>query len=176
MQAAGGTAHAIALLGGIRSLRGVHNAQNAACASAAALASGLDERAIQRGLWSFPGSRPSHGRDRSQGQCSVCQQLQGDQRRLHGTGAGLLSRTCSGLPAARRRTGGIASLARFFPRIRKAYLIGEAAPDVRGDTRRASCERGRRAARSCRDAGGEGCGSLRPDGCGRAAVAGLCVV
>ena len=27
------------------------------------------------------------------------------------------------------KTGGIASLAGFFPRIRKAYLIGEAAPD-----------------------------------------------
>src|SRR5262249_51948806 len=29
----------------------------------------------------------------------------------------------------RAKTGGITSLAGFFPRIRKAYLIGEAAPD-----------------------------------------------
>src|SRR6266849_6717169 len=36
MQAAGGTARPLALLGGIGSLRGVHNAQNAACATAAA--------------------------------------------------------------------------------------------------------------------------------------------
>ncbi len=41
--------------GGIGSLRGLHNAQNAACAAAAALALGLDPAAIQAGLRSFPG-------------------------------------------------------------------------------------------------------------------------
>src|SRR5262249_10570360 len=41
MQAAGGAAHALVQLGGIGSLRGVHNAQNAACAAGAALALGL---------------------------------------------------------------------------------------------------------------------------------------
>ena len=45
----------IALLGGIGSLRGVHNAQNAACASGAALALGLSIEQIQKGLRSFPG-------------------------------------------------------------------------------------------------------------------------
>ena len=48
MEAAGGKAHGLALLGKINSLRGIHNAQNAACAAAAALASGHDGRAIQR--------------------------------------------------------------------------------------------------------------------------------
>ncbi len=42
-------------LGGIGSLRGRHNAQNAACAAAAALALGLEPAAIQAGLRSFPG-------------------------------------------------------------------------------------------------------------------------
>ena len=51
----GGSATEIALLGGIGSLRGVHNAQNAACASAAALALGLSVEQIQNGLRSFPG-------------------------------------------------------------------------------------------------------------------------
>src|SRR6185295_7318150 len=55
MQAAGGTARAIAHLGGIGSLRGVHNAQNAACAAGAALAHGLSVQQIQEGLRSFPG-------------------------------------------------------------------------------------------------------------------------
>ena len=53
--AGGGSAKPVALLGGIGSLRGAHNAQNAACATAAALAVGLDPKAIQQGLWSFPG-------------------------------------------------------------------------------------------------------------------------
>ena len=34
------------------------------------------------------------------------------------------------------KTGGITSLAEFFPRIRKAYLIGEAAAGFRRDARR----------------------------------------
>src|SRR5262245_35991189 len=44
MRASGGTAKPIALLGGIGSLRGVHNAQNAACAAGAALAVGLEPK------------------------------------------------------------------------------------------------------------------------------------
>src|SRR5262249_6222328 len=55
MQSAGGTARPIAHLGGIGSLRGIHNAQNAACATAAALALGLTAAQIQSGLRSFPG-------------------------------------------------------------------------------------------------------------------------
>ncbi|MGC2124962.1 MAG: UDP-N-acetylmuramoyl-L-alanine--D-glutamate ligase, partial [Xanthobacteraceae bacterium] len=50
-----GSDETIAELGGIGSLRGLHNAQNAACASAAALALGLQPPAIQAGLRSFPG-------------------------------------------------------------------------------------------------------------------------
>ena len=55
MQAAAGGTRAIADIGGIGSLRGVHNAQNAACATGAALALGLSADAIQQGLRSFPG-------------------------------------------------------------------------------------------------------------------------
>src|SRR5208282_34870 len=45
----------VAELADIGSLRGLHNAQNAACATAAALALGLEPAAIQAGLRSFPG-------------------------------------------------------------------------------------------------------------------------
>src|SRR5262245_25209492 len=55
MRSAGGAGRAIAHLGGIGSLRGVHNAQNAACATAAAFALGLTQVQIQDGLRSFPG-------------------------------------------------------------------------------------------------------------------------
>ena len=41
MRATGGTARAIVQIGGIGSLRGAHNAQNAACGTAAALALSL---------------------------------------------------------------------------------------------------------------------------------------
>ena len=46
----------IAELSGIGSLRGLHNAQNAACAAAAALALGLSRRRSRRGCARFPGS------------------------------------------------------------------------------------------------------------------------
>src|SRR5207342_643978 len=55
MQAGGGSARPVARIGNIGSLRGVHNAQNAACAAGAALALGLSFDAIQQGLESFPG-------------------------------------------------------------------------------------------------------------------------
>src|SRR5690348_13318749 len=55
MQAQDGKAVPVADLAGIGTLRGAHNAQNAACAIAACLALGLDRAAIQKGLASFPG-------------------------------------------------------------------------------------------------------------------------
>src|SRR4051794_33590711 len=55
MRASGGGARAIAQLGQIGSLRGTHNAQNAACASGAALALGVPSAVIQQGLRTFPG-------------------------------------------------------------------------------------------------------------------------
>jgi len=55
MLASGGNDREIAQIGRIGSLRGMHNAQNAACATAAALALGLDGAAIRNGLQTFPG-------------------------------------------------------------------------------------------------------------------------
>jgi UDP-N-acetylmuramoylalanine--D-glutamate ligase len=55
MRASGGSAQAIAGLGQIGSLRGTHNAQNAACAGGAALALGVTPAVIQQGLRTFPG-------------------------------------------------------------------------------------------------------------------------
>ena len=55
LRASGGARTEIAKIGGIGSLRGLHNAQNAACASACALTSGLSTDVLQNGLRSFPG-------------------------------------------------------------------------------------------------------------------------
>src|SRR5207237_4890568 len=55
VRASGGARSEIAKLGGIGSLRGLHNAQNAACASACALAMGISTELLQNSLRSFPG-------------------------------------------------------------------------------------------------------------------------
>jgi UDP-N-acetylmuramoylalanine--D-glutamate ligase len=128
MRAAGGSAKPIALLGGIGSLRGVHNAQNAACAAGAALALGLDPKAIQQGLWSFPGL--AHRMEEIGRKDNV---LFVNDSKATNADAAARALACFTdifwIAGGKPKTGGITSLAEFFPRIRKAYLIGEAAPD-----------------------------------------------
>ena len=126
MRAKGAEASPIAELGGIGSLRGLHNAQNAACATAAALALGLDPPAIQAGLRSFPGL--PHRMEEVGRRGAVL--FVNDSKATNADSAAQALACFSdifwiagGLP----KTGGIESLRSFFPRIRKAYLIGEAA-------------------------------------------------
>ena len=163
-------------LAGIGSLRGAHNAQNAACAIAACLALGLDLAAIQKGLASFPGLAHRMQQVGAQGQGAVRQRLESDQCRQRRQGAGELYAIFSGSPAASRRPAASTSLAEFFPRIAKAYLIGEAAADFASDARRQGARRDQR------DAGGGGrrrrarCRGLGRQGAGGAAVAGLRLV
>ena len=128
MRAAGGSAHAIAHLGGIGSLRGVHNAQNAACATAAALALKLSTRTIEQGLVSFPGLAHRMEQVGRLGRVLFVNDSKA-------TNADSTAQALACFPAVfwivggKPKTGGIAPLAGFFPRVRKAYLIGEAAPD-----------------------------------------------
>jgi UDP-N-acetylmuramoylalanine--D-glutamate ligase len=128
MRAAGGSARAIAHLGGIGSLRGVHNAQNAACATAAALALDLTPRTIEQGLVSFPGLAHRMEQVGRQGRVLFVNDSKA-------TNADSAAQALACFPAifwivgGKPKTGGIAPLAGFFPRVRKAYLIGEAAPD-----------------------------------------------
>ena len=128
MLAAGGTARSIAKLGGIGSLRGLHNAQNAACASAAALALGLDAAAIQSGLRSFPGLAHRMEQVGRKGQVLFVN----DSKATNADSAAQALACFDDIfwiAGGKPKTGGIVSLADFFPRIRKAYLIGEAAAD-----------------------------------------------
>src|ERR1700749_2884610 len=55
LRASGGARSEIARIGGIGSLRGLHNAQNAACAAATAIALGVGLDVLQKALRSFPG-------------------------------------------------------------------------------------------------------------------------
>jgi UDP-N-acetylmuramoylalanine--D-glutamate ligase len=128
MRAADGAASAIAKIGGIGSLRGVHNAQNAACAAGAALALGLSAQAIQQGLASFPGL--AHRMEEVGRKARVL--FVNDSKATNADSAAQALACFSDIfwiAGGRAKTGGIASLASFFPRIRRAYLIGEAATD-----------------------------------------------
>ena len=74
------------------------------------------------------------------------------------------------------KTGGISTLTGFFPRIRKAYLIGEAAADFAADARRQGAARDRRHARPRGCARGPRRRGRRRRRAGGAAVAGLRIV
>ena len=82
----------IAELGGIGSLRGLHNAQNAACAIAAALALGLEPAAIQAGLRSFPGLPHRMEEVGRRGAVLFVNNSKATNAEFGGAGAGLLQR------------------------------------------------------------------------------------
>jgi UDP-N-acetylmuramoylalanine--D-glutamate ligase len=128
MRAAGGTARPVARIGGIGSLRGLHNAQNAACAVGAALALGLGDDAIQQGLVSFPGL--AHRMEQVGRQGNVLFVNDSKATNADAAARALASFTdIFWIAGGKAKSGGIASLAGFFPRIRKAYLVGEAADE-----------------------------------------------
>jgi UDP-N-acetylmuramoylalanine--D-glutamate ligase len=106
----------------------VHNAQNAACAAGAALALGLDAAAIQRGLRSFPGLAHRMEQIARKGRVLFVNDSKATNADSTAQALACFS-DIFWIAGGKPKTGGIASLAGFFPRIRKAYLIGEAAAD-----------------------------------------------
>ncbi len=117
----------IASLAGIGSLRGRHNAQNALAAVAACLELGLSKNEIQAGLQSFPGLAHRMEQVGRKGRVLFIN----DSKATNGEAVapalssfGHIYWIAGGLP----KQGGISGLKKFFPRIAKAYLIGEAAP------------------------------------------------
>jgi UDP-N-acetylmuramoylalanine--D-glutamate ligase len=128
VRADGGARSEIARIGGIGSLRGLHNAQNAACASACAIALGVGLDVLQQGLRSFPGL--AHRMEQVGRKANVL--FVNDSK---GTNADAAAHALSSfadifwIAGGKPKQGGITGLAEFFPRIRKAYLIGEAAKE-----------------------------------------------
>jgi UDP-N-acetylmuramoylalanine--D-glutamate ligase len=126
--ASGGKAHPFAQLAGIGSLRGAHNAQNAAAAIAVAQSFGLDLIGIQKALTTFPGL--PH-RMEEVGRLGKVIYVNDSKA----TNADSAARALASfddifwIAGGKPKTGGITSLREFFPRIRKAYLIGEAAKE-----------------------------------------------
>jgi UDP-N-acetylmuramoylalanine--D-glutamate ligase len=128
MRAVGGKAHPVAQLAGIGSLRGAHNAQNAACAVATCVALGLSLPEIQKGLVSFPGL--AHRMQQVGRKGNVLFINDSKATNADSAAKALASFTdIFWIAGGKPKSGGITSLTEYFPRIRKAYLIGEAALD-----------------------------------------------
>jgi UDP-N-acetylmuramoylalanine--D-glutamate ligase len=131
LRASGGARSEIARIGGIGSLRGLHNAQNAACAAGAALALGVSADVLQQGLRSFPGL--AHRMEQVGRLGDVL--FVNDSK---GTNADATAHALSSferifwIAGGKPKAGGISSLTGYFPRIHKAYLIGEAAQEFAG--------------------------------------------
>jgi UDP-N-acetylmuramoylalanine--D-glutamate ligase len=126
LSAVNGKAHAIAQLAGIGSLRGAHNAQNAAVAVAVAQILGVDLAEIQKALLTFPGL--PHRMEEVGRIGNVLYVNDSKATNADSTARALAAfDDIYWIAGGKPKTGGITSLAEFFPRIRKAYLIGEAA-------------------------------------------------
>ena len=131
VRASGAARSEIARLGGIGSLRGLHNAQNAACASACALEMGIATDVLQNALRSFPGL--AHRMEQVGRRGNVL--FVNDSK---GTNADAAAHALSSfadiywIAGGKPKAGGITGLTGYFPRIRKAYLIGEAAAEFSG--------------------------------------------
>ena len=127
MEAVNGQYSRIGFLEGIGSLRGQHNAQNALAAVAACLAVGLDLGEIQAGLESFPGLAHRMEQIGRLGNVLFVNDSKATNADAAAPALSSFPRIhwiAGGLP----KEGGIEPLRSFFPRIAKAYLIGEAAP------------------------------------------------
>ncbi len=113
---------------GIKSLQGEHNWQNAAAAYAACFACGCAHADIMAHMETFPGLP-----HRMQWLGEVRgMQFVNDSKATNADAAEKALRTYDyiyWIAGGRAKEGGIESLARYFPKIRHAYLIGEAASD-----------------------------------------------
>ncbi|CAH0341293.1 UDP-N-acetylmuramoyl-L-alanine--D-glutamate ligase [Rhizobium sp. CECT 9324] len=126
IHAEAGATSLIADLDGIQTLRGAHNAQNAAAAIGACLAVGVSVADIQAGLASFPGLKHRMqpvGRRRQVVFVNDSKATNAEAAAPALSSYARIYWIAGGLP----KEGGITSLAPLFSRIVKAYLIGEAA-------------------------------------------------
>lgn len=128
MKAEGGTSSLLVDLDGIQTLRGSHNAQNAAAAIAACLAVGVSVDEVKAGLNSFPGLKHRMQPVGRRGNVTFVNDSKATNADAAAPALSSYDRIywiAGGLPKA----GGISSLSPLFSHVAKAYLIGEAAPD-----------------------------------------------
>ncbi len=114
-------------LDGIQTLRGSHNAQNAAAAIGACLAVGVSADEIRSGLQTFPGLKHRMQPVGRRGAVVFVNDSKATNAEAAAPALSSYDRIywiAGGLP----KEGGITALSPLFGRIAKAYLIGEAAP------------------------------------------------
>ena len=118
----------VALLGGIDSLRGDHNGQNAAAAFAALRALEIPAAQIAEALKTFPGLHHRMEVVEKKGRILYINDSKA-------TNADAAARALASfdriywIAGGRAKAGGISSLDEYFPKIAKTFLIGEAAQD-----------------------------------------------
>lgn len=121
----GGKPRVVANLAGIGSLRGSHNAQNAAAAFAACSALGLTDAEIAEGFRTYPGL--PHRMEEIGRIGRVVFINDSKATNADSTEKALTSfRDIFWILGGKAKDGGIESLRRYFPNIAKAYLIGAA--------------------------------------------------
>ena len=113
-------------LGGIGSLRGAHNWQNAAVAYALARSQGLDVASIERGLRSFAGLAHRMEQVGRQGKVLFVNDSKATNADAAGKALGSFS-DIFWIVGGRAKSGGLAGLETLLPHVAHAYLIGEAA-------------------------------------------------
>ncbi len=124
----GGDRSELADLTGIATLRGTHNWQNAAAAAAAVEALGLSGAELAGGLASFPGLAHRLEQVGRKGQVLFIN----DSKATNADAAARALGTFDDIfwiAGGQAKAGGISSLKEYFPKIRRAYLIGEAMDD-----------------------------------------------
>ena len=125
---AGGAETPIVDLGTVHALRGAHNAQNAAAAIAAVLAVGVKPEEIAKALPRFPGL--AHRMEEVGRIGKVLCINDSKATNAEATARALASfKDIYWIVGGRPKTGGIAGLEPLFPRVAKAFLIGESAPE-----------------------------------------------
>jgi UDP-N-acetylmuramoylalanine--D-glutamate ligase len=118
----------VANLSGIGSLRGTHNAQNAAAAVAVALALGVSPEEIRAGLHTFPGL--PH-RMEEVGRIGAALFIN-DSKATNADSTEKALKSFDDILwilGGKAKEGGIEPLTSYFPKIRRAYLIGAAADE-----------------------------------------------
>jgi UDP-N-acetylmuramoylalanine--D-glutamate ligase len=111
----------------VPSLPGRHNWQNAAAAFAACRALDLDRATIAAGIGSFPGLAHRQELIRTIGRVRFVNDSKATNADAAAKALGCYEHI-HWIVGGRAKAGGIDSLTGFFPRIARAYLIGEAAP------------------------------------------------
>ena len=121
-----GASTTLASLSSASALRGEHNAQNALAAAAVVKHLGLRNDEIQKGLSSFPGLAHRMEEVGRRGRVLYVNDSKATNADAAARALACFERIYW-IAGGRAKAGGIDDLVHFFPRIARAYLIGEAA-------------------------------------------------